>query len=104
MTRCKSCGDNWNVRATLKRYTTSAPGMACPYCGETQYLSQKYRERSMFITLLIPLPILIQAFFDVHLEGMIVLFVSAFLLVIMFHLFALEVEAEEEDWRNRFYY
>lgn len=58
----------------------------------------------MLITLLIPLPILMQAFFDIHLEGMIVLFVGAFLLVILFHLFALEVEAEDEDWRNRSYY
>ncbi len=103
MTRCRNCGDNWNVRATLKRYTTSTPGMPCPSCGEVQYLSREYRERSMLVTLLIPLLMLIPAFFNIPVVAMAILFVAAFTAIAVIHLSTIELADEQETWRQRLY-
>lgn len=77
--------------------------MPCPSCGETQYLSGKYRERSLLATLLIPLLILIPAFFSIPVIAMAVLFIAAFAAIAVIHLFTIELADEEETWRQRLY-
>jgi CXXC-20-CXXC protein len=59
MTKCQNCGKEWHGKVLLKRYITLDPGMDCPYCGETQYLTKKYRRRSLLAILLLPLLIFV---------------------------------------------
>lgn len=51
-------------------------------------------------TLLIPLLILIPAFFDISVITIGVTFLAAFVAITFVHLFTLELECEEETWRS----
>lgn len=100
MVKCKNCEQAWPVNAVLKRYVTLDIGMDCPHCGEIQYLSKEYRKRSILATLLIPLLILIPAFFDISIITIAVTFMAAFIAITFVHLFTLELESEENTLRH----
>lgn len=100
MVKCKNCEQEWPANAILKRYITLDIGMNCPHCGKTQYLSKEYRKRSIMATLLIPLLILIPAFFDVSFLTIAITFMAAFIAITFVHVFTLELACEEETWRN----
>ncbi|MCG1008971.1 hypothetical protein J4760_02770 [Salinicoccus sp. ID82-1] len=96
MIRCSSCHENWSVSSALKRYTAIAPGMACPSCGQMQYLSERYRERSLMMMLLIPLLMLIPAFFEISIVAMSLLILAAFIAIAVIHLFTIELSGDQE--------
>ncbi|MFC3418072.1 TIGR04104 family putative zinc finger protein [Salinicoccus hispanicus] len=100
MTRCSSCHENWSASSVLKRYTAIAPGMACPSCGQMQYLSEKYRKRSLMAMLLIPLLMLIPAFFDISIAAMSLLIIAGFAAIAVIHLFTIELTGEDGVWRR----
>ncbi|WP_411844275.1 TIGR04104 family putative zinc finger protein [Salinicoccus sp. HZC-1] len=100
MVKCKNCEAQWPANAVLKRYITLDVGMDCPHCGKIQYLSQEYRKRSILATLLIPLLILLPAFFNVSFIAIALTFVAAFIAITCIHLFTIELAGEEETWGN----
>lgn len=103
MVKCTNCENSWPVRAIIKRYSTLEAGMDCPHCGEVQYLSKEYRKRSLLATLMIPLLILIPAFFNVSFIATAFIFVLAFMAITSVHLLTMELASEEETWRQETY-
>ncbi|MFC4024676.1 TIGR04104 family putative zinc finger protein [Oceanobacillus longus] len=65
MPTCENCHNKWNWRQTIKKSFTLDPGMTCPYCGKTQYQTQKSRTKSALLNAIILLPLLINIFFDI---------------------------------------
>ncbi|WP_380659901.1 TIGR04104 family putative zinc finger protein [Salinicoccus sesuvii] len=103
MIRCSSCHESWNIRAVLKRCTTLSPGMECPSCGQMQYLSDRYRERSLMIMMLIPLLMLIPAFFDIPIMAMSILIFATFIVIGIIHIFTIELVSEADIGHQSFY-
>lgn len=101
--RCSSCHENWNTRAALKRYTTLSHGMECPSCGQMQYLSDRYRERSLMMMLLIPVLMLIPAFFNISIMAMSLLIFAALIVIASIHLFTTELVSEADIGHQSFY-
>ncbi|MDG5473154.1 hypothetical protein P6709_15480 [Jeotgalibacillus sp. ET6] len=93
---CRKCDNKWSWKQTSKKTFTLNPAMSCPYCGETQYQTQKSRMKSASLNFFILIPLLINIFFDV--PGLILLssFPIVFILIISLHPFLTELSSEEE--------
>lgn len=94
----KAVKKKWPAEAILKRYITLEPGVDCPRpAEEMRYLSKSTAGGSMLATILIPLLILIPAFFNVSILTIAVIFAVALIAILSIHL-TLELASEEETW------
>jgi len=92
---CNICNHKWSWLQTAKKMMTWSPEMSCPYCEEKQYQSKKSKVKAPFLSLLILLPFLIQAFFDV--SGAVLLSLIPVLAVIIFLLYPFLVELSNKE-------
>ena len=92
---CNICNNKWSWKQTVKKTMTLSPEMSCPYCEEKQYQSKKSKARAPFLSLIILLPLLIQAFFDV--SGVILLSLIPLLAIIILLLYPFLVELSNKE-------
>ncbi|MDB0580086.1 TIGR04104 family putative zinc finger protein [Salinicoccus roseus] len=64
MTRCTNCGTQWIFKEKLRKSFSLDRGMPCPHCGEAQYLTWRYRKKSILITFLMILLFFLPSFFN----------------------------------------
>ncbi|MFB9859996.1 TIGR04104 family putative zinc finger protein [Salinicoccus siamensis] len=103
MTQCNNCGENWNFKHVMTQYLAFNPSMDCPSCGERQYLSSKYAKRCVAATLMLPILMLLPAFFDISVVAMAIMFTIALVAIVSVHLFTIELMCEDERWPDRLY-
>lgn len=97
MPTCENCNKKWSWKQTIKKTTTLNPAMACPYCGETQYQTQKSKMKIGFLTPIVLLPPpLIQIFFDTPETVLLSLFPILFVIVLLLYPFLVELSSREE--------
>jgi len=87
---CENCNHTWSWTQTIKKTTTLMPAMSCPYCGEKLYQTQKSKTKASLFSLIILIPLLIQAIFQV--PGIILLSLIPIIGVIIFLLYPFWVE------------
>lgn len=92
---CENCNNKWNWKQTIKKTNTLNPEMICPYCGGRQYQTQKSKTKIAPLTIIVLLPLLIQAFFDI--PGAILLSSIPVLAVIVFLVYPFLVELSSEE-------
>ena len=97
MPTCENCHNKWNWKQTIKKTFTLDPGMTCPYCGETQYQTQKSKMKSGFFNTIILLPLLINTFLDIPGIVLLSLFPVLFVLIMSLYPFLVEISSREED-------
>lgn len=49
MPTCQSCEREWTWQQTFKKQFNLIGKMSCPYCGEKQYYSARFRKQSTII-------------------------------------------------------
>ncbi|WP_397443523.1 TIGR04104 family putative zinc finger protein [Planococcus sp. 107-1] len=92
---CENCKTGWTWKQTLKSSFVLTTSMKCPYCSKKQYTTPKSRKQILLLNMLIPLPLLIQAFFDIEGWVTINLMLGFFLLAIVLLPFWMKVQNEE---------
>ncbi|MFC7746952.1 TIGR04104 family putative zinc finger protein [Lentibacillus kimchii] len=96
MPTCANCHHRWSWGQTIKKTNAIDPAMTCPYCGEKQYETQKSRKKNSVLNLVILLPLLIQAFFDIPAVVLIAFIIIIFVAVILLHPLWMEISSREE--------
>lgn len=96
MPTCQNCHSKWSWKQTIKKTFTLDPGMSCPYCGETQYQTQKSKTRNGFFNAIILIPLLINIFFDIPGVFLLSLFPLLFVLTMSLYPFLVEISSREE--------
>lgn len=100
MAKCQKCGREWRGAAIIKRYITLEPDVECPHCGESQYLTKKYRRRSLLSVLLLPLLIFIPIFAGFGLFTVLFTLAAIFSAIIGVQLFTIELSNIPETRRD----
>lgn len=93
---CVNCNHKWSWTQTVKITTTLMPAMSCPYCGENQYQTQKSKTKARFLSLIILIPLLIQAFFSVSATILLSLIPILAVIFILLYPFLVELSCKEE--------
>ena len=88
---CKKCHNKWTWKETFKKTFTLYSDIKYPYCGETQYITQKSKLKSFLLNMIVLLPLLLNIFFDIHVVILLSLFPILFILVILIHPFYIEL-------------
>lgn len=70
--------------------------MSCPYCDEKQYQSKSSKTKTPFLGLLVLLPLLIQAFFDVPVAILLSLIPILAVIVFIVYPFLIKLSNKEE--------
>lgn len=96
MPTCENCNNRWNWKQATKKITTLNPAMICPYCGETQYQTQKSKTKIVFLTPIVLLPLLIQIFFDVPVAILLGLIPVLVAIIFLVYPFSIKLSCEEE--------
>ncbi len=96
MPTCENCMQKWSWKQTFKKTFTLFPEMTCPYCGETQYQTQKSKTRGVLLTPVILLPLFIQMFFNVQGVFLLSSFPILAIIVIFLYPFLVELSNKEE--------
>lgn len=93
---CTNCHNKWSWKQTMKKMMTLHSTMNCPWCEKEQYQSKRSKTRASIFNLIVFLPLLIQAFFDV--PGVILLSLIPVLVAIIFifYPFLIELSSKEE--------
>lgn len=100
MAKCQNCGQEWRGSILLKRYITLEAGMECPYCGEPQYLTKKYRRRSLLSVLLLPLLIFLPPLAGLGLLVTLLAFAAVCSIIIAVQIFTIELANTPQTWRD----
>ena len=93
---CENCNNKWSWKQTVKKTMTLNPEMSCPYCGGKQYQSKISKKKAPFLGLIVLLPLLIQAFFDVPVVILLSLIPILAGIVFIFYPFLIELSSKEE--------
>lgn len=95
MPTCQNCDNEWSWKQTCKKYFTLDTGMACPYCGEKQYVTSRSRKKSSIFLFIGPALMLINLFFG---PSLIVLFIllGSFPLIVGVYPLMIELTSKEE--------
>src|SRR5699024_9941211 len=96
MPTCKNCNNKWSWKQTIKKTMTLYPEMSCPCCEEKQYQSKKSKTKVPFLSLIILLPLLIRAFFDVPGAVLLSLIPVLAIIIILIYPFLIELSSREE--------
>lgn len=70
--------------------------MTCPYCGETQYQTQKSKTKAPFLSPIALLPLLIQLFFDVPVAILLGLIPVLAAIILLMYPFSVKLSSKEE--------
>ncbi|MBK3496481.1 hypothetical protein JFL43_16775 [Viridibacillus sp. YIM B01967] len=73
---CESCHEEWSWRVSIKKMFTLNRAMICPNCGKKQYETKKSKKRFELIVLYPNSVLLINAFFDLHLWEIVLMYVA----------------------------
>lgn len=101
MAECQRCGREWRGAALIKRYITLEPAVECPHCGTPQYLTKKYRRRSILSVILLPLIIFIPVLSGLGLFTVLFTLAAIFSAVIGIQLFTMELSSQPVSRRDR---
>ncbi len=91
MPTCENCHNKWTWKETVKKTFTLFGKMTCPYCGETQYITQKSKMKNSFPTMLVLSPLLLNIFFDIPGVILLSLFPVLFIIVLLIYPFLVEI-------------
>ncbi|WP_052651911.1 TIGR04104 family putative zinc finger protein [Planococcus massiliensis] len=92
---CENCKTEWTWKQTLKSSFVLTTSMTCPYCGEKQYATPKSKKRTFLLNMLILLPLLLQALFEMGVWTTFSLMIGFFILVMISMPFWMSVQNEE---------
>lgn len=81
MPECANCGKQWSWKETTKSSFTLDTGMICPHCGKKQFVTAKSRKWMMIPMFLIPLPLMLTAFFDLTVYAAVILYLTVIALI-----------------------
>lgn len=59
---CEQCHEKWSWWETIRTTTTLNPTLICPYCDNTQYVTQRSRMQMTVLPLISLLPLLLSGF------------------------------------------
>ncbi|MBU9713836.1 TIGR04104 family putative zinc finger protein [Evansella tamaricis] len=88
MPKCQNCNKRWSWKQTLKSGFVFDTGMKCPFCDSKQYTTKKTRIRFFLSLVVIILPMILPAFFNISpIISLILIFVlgALFLLINPFY-------------------
>lgn len=93
---CKNCQETWSWKQTIKLTSTLNPAIKCPYCGKTQYQTQKSKMKISLLTIFILLPLLINLIFNVSAVFLLSSYLILFILIMILYPFIVELSNTEE--------
>ena len=93
---CEKCNHRWSWKQTIKKISKLYSEMTCPYCGEKQYQTKRSKTKAPFLSLIVLLPLLIQAFFDVPVAILLSLIPALAVITFLLYPFLVEVSNKEE--------
>lgn len=96
MPTCQSCQTTWSYKETMKAMWTLDPVKTCPHCGARQHISKKGRQRSILVTLFVPLVLLGNIFFDWSVGTAFLWLALAATLSILLTPYTMDLSSEEE--------
>ncbi len=82
MPACENCDNTWTWKQTLRKTFTLYPDVTCPYCGEVQYQTDRFKMQGFTSSLIILIPFLLNLFLDI--PGVLLLSLFPILAIIYF--------------------
>ncbi|MFK3938086.1 TIGR04104 family putative zinc finger protein [Alkalihalobacillus sp. NPDC078783] len=96
MPTCNHCGTQWTWWQTIKRSFTISPGLPCPNCENEQFVTKRSKKKSGLLGFVTPLSIPVAVMLQLSFIGILLFYVSLFVLLISTYPFLIELSNEEE--------
>lgn len=98
MPACKSCGEKWNWKQSIRMSLTKSAdtGVDCPHCQKKQYLTKRSIKINNLFLFLLPLVIIISILLQVHFFLSMGIIVVTFVLMLVTYPFVVELSEDVE--------